>query len=387
MAGDQAGEIVSAKNPEERCVTADVRRGTLVLAAAVGAMVLGVVSTSLRVSGTTQALPAPCTAPADVESRIRFHAAQVADNPRLYPSLALLAKAYLDRVRWTGDAYDLAAARDCLVRSIAIQPNLAAYKVSAAVANYSHRFEEALRWCDLAADAAPGDPEILAMRSEALLALDRPDDVAALLENVDAPEKSFHAVACRGMLAAAREDRSKALVDFASAARLAEQLGSPELRLWAHVTSAAQFLDHGQPADAEPYLRTAGQIDPDDYDRQVHLAEFEEGTGLEAEALVRYELLLTQRCDAEVHRRMYILAARLGLKGKAARHYAAAERLWRAALDLGEVYPLEGLAKLYCDAGRNLEDAVRLAERNLEYKRDASARETLKRAVELRSRR
>ena len=121
--------------------------------------------------------------------------------------------------------------------------------------------------------------------------------------------------------------------------------------------------------------------------KEMHLAEFEEGTGREAEALARYEHLLTQRCDAEVHRRAYVLAGRLGQKSKASLHYAAAERLWRAALDLGEVYPLEGLAKLYCDAGRNLEEAVRLAERNLKYKRDASALQTLKRAVESRMRR
>jgi tetratricopeptide (TPR) repeat protein len=157
--------------------------------------------------------------------------------------------------------------------------------------------------------------------------------------------------------------------------------------LWAYVASAAQFLDHGQPEKAEPFLRAAAQIDRDDYDLQVHLAEFEEGTGLEAEALARYERLLTRRCDAEVHRRAYLLARRLGLQGKSAQHYAAAERLWRAALDLGEVYPLEGLAKLYCDAGRNLEESLRLAERNLEYKRDASARETLSRVAALRTRR
>jgi tetratricopeptide (TPR) repeat protein len=340
-------------------------------------MALAGVSASVRINSPSAASHAPCSAPADVEAAIRFYSAQVAAKPRLYPTLALLGKAYLDRARWTSDARDLTAARECLQRSIAIQPNLAACKVLAATANYSHRFEDALRWCDLAADPAPGDPEILAMRTEALLALDRPDDVAALLEKVEAPDTSFHAVACRGLLAAAHEDRGQALADFELAGRLAEEPGSRALRVWAQIASAALFLDHGQPAEAEPYLRAAEQIEPDDYDLQVHLAELEAGTGREAEALARYERLLTRRCDSEVHRQAYLLAGRLGQPDKAADHYAAAERLWRAALDQGEVYPLEGLAKLYCDAGRNLEEAVRLAEQNLEYKRDASARETL----------
>jgi tetratricopeptide (TPR) repeat protein len=373
------GTIVPQSHAEERRVKGDALRGTFVLTAAAGAMVLAVVSASVRVSGPSAAPDPPCTAPDEVEAAIRFFAAQVAAKPRLYPTLALLGKAYLDRARWTGDARDLAAARDCLERSIAIQPNLAAYKVLAATANYSHRFEDALRWCDLAADAAPDDPEILAMRTEALLALDRPNDVAALLETVETPETLFHAVACRAMLSAARDDRKKALVDFTLAARLADELGSRELRLWAYVTSAAQFLDHGRPAEAEPYLRAAEQLDPDAYDLQIHLAEFEEGTGRAAGALARYEHLLTRRCDAEVHRRVYVLASRLGQKAKAAQHYETAEELWRAALDLGEVYPLEGLANLFCDAGRNLDEARPLAERNVVFKRDRSALETLRR--------
>lgn len=358
----------------------DARGGILALAAVAGAMALAGVSASVRINSPSAASHAPCSAPAEVETAIRFYSAQVAAKPRLYPTLALLGKAYLDRVRWTGDALDLSAARDCLQRSIEIQPNLAAYKASAAVANYSHRFEDALRWCDLGADAAPGDLEILAMRAEALLALDRPDDVAALLATVEAPDQSIHAVACRGLLAAFREDRGQALADYELAGRLAEELGSRELSVWAQIASAALFLDHGEPEKAEPFLRAAERIDPDDYDLQVHLAELEAGTGREAEALARYERLLTRRRDAEVHRQAYLLAGRLGQPDNAADHYAAAERLWRAALDLGEVYPLEGLSKLYCDAGRNLDEAVRLAERNLEYKRDASARETLERA-------
>lgn len=358
------------------------RHGALALAVALTALGLVAVAATLPRPGAS-AGAAACHAPADVEDRIGFYSRQVAAHPRLYPTLALLGKAYLDRVRWTADARDLASARDCLERSIHIQPNLAAYKILAATGNYSHRFDEALRWCELASEVAPGDTEVLAMRTEALLALDRLDEAAAMLSEVAEPDTSFHAVACRGMLLSARGDRARALADFERAARLGQEQGFPESTLWARIASAALFLDQGAASGAEPYLRAAEQIAPDDYDLQVHLAEFEEGTGRIERALARYEHLLTLRCDAEIHRCVYGLAARLGQTDKAAYHFKTAERLWRAALDQGEVYPLQGLATLYCDAGHAPHEAVLLGERNLRYKRDASARETLERARNL----
>src|SRR5215203_1761358 len=67
------------------------------------------------------------------------------------------------------------------------------------------------------------------------------------------------------------------------------------------------------------------------------------------------------------------LARRLGRTAEAKRHFEAAERFYRRILDAGEIYSLESLARLYLDAGANLEEARALARRNLEFKRDRSA--------------
>ena len=50
------------------------------------------------------------------------------------------------------------------------------------------------------------------------------------------------------------------------------------------------------------------------------------------------------------------------------------------ALDAGEIYSLETLVNLYCDAGRERDLALRLAEQNYRHKRDESARAALARA-------
>jgi len=58
----------------------------------------------------------------------------------------------------------------------------------------------------------------------------------------------------------------------------------------------------------------------------------------------------------------------------------AARKLGQRALDAGEIYSLETLANLSCDAGKERDLALRLAEQNYQGKRDESARNTLARA-------
>jgi hypothetical protein len=64
----------------------------------------------------------------------------------------------------------------------------------------------------------------------------------------------------------------------------------------------------------------------------------------------------------------------LGRESDADRHFSAAQAAFRLALDAGEVYTLEALARLYLAADVRLAEALELARRNLDYKRDAAAR-------------
>jgi tetratricopeptide (TPR) repeat protein len=143
-------------------------------------------------------------------------------------------------------------------------------------------------------------------------------------------------------------------------------------------------LDSGHPQEAVPFLQEAEALASDDPDVVVHRAEFDEATGRSEKALAAYERLLERQCNAELHRRAARLRREQGDAAGAVKHFQAADRLWRNAVDRGEVYPLEGLAGLYCDAEERLDEAVQLAVQNLKHKRDAAAHETLRRAIELR---
>ena len=326
----------------------------------------------------------PCGAPDEVEAQITFYAEQVRKDERRYPALALLASAHLKRAAWSGDAADIKAARDFARRSIDVQPNLAGLKVLAAAANYGHRFEEALSWCDKAEAAAPGERQVLAMRTEALLGLGRFDELERLLASAPTDERDFYLPACRAQLFAAQGERAKSLETYRKVAELADKAKAAEISLWGRVAAAGVCLDSGHPEEAVPFLKEAEALAADDPDVIVHRAEYDEATGEAAKALAAYKGLLERQCNPELHRRAAQLCREAGDAGRAAAHFTAAERLWRAALDQGEIYPLEGLANLYCDAHVRLDEAVQLAEQNLKHKKDAAARETLQRAIELR---
>jgi len=116
---------------------------------------------------------------------------------------------------------------------------------------------------------------------------------------------------------------------------------------------------------------------------RVHRAKLNEREGRLAEALLVYESILGDDPDPAIEARAFVVASRLGREESAARHFAAAEQGLERPLGAGEVYTLGALARLYADAGRNLDRALALAKENLRWKRDREAFAALQ-AVEAR---
>jgi len=310
-------------------------------------------------------------------ARIRHYQREVRKHPSLYPAWISLGAARLDVARRTLDPAELAAARDAADRSLALQPSLEGYKLRGAVEAFGHRFEEAIEWGRRARAAAPEDDGVTALLVEAWLGLGRSDEAQRLLPDVDSPPERFHAAAALGLwwLAAGGADEAEAA--FATAARLAHEAQVPKLEAWAWVRAAGARLDTGRPDLARPHLARAAAIAPDDYELGIHEAELAKAESRSDEALHRYERLLRRRDDPELHRRVFLLRRERGDAAAAERHFRAAERIYRRAVDAGEVYTLEGIARLYCDAGVHLQEALRLAEENLRHKRDRTARAAL----------
>jgi tetratricopeptide (TPR) repeat protein len=324
--------------------------------------------------GLVLALACASGAPApDPDARIRYYSKRVKEDPRLYPAHALLGEAYLARARETHDPNDLALARAAFERSMAIQPNGESLVGLTALSGFGHRFEDALSWGRQAADANREDPHVRALLVEALLGLGRDAEARALLPGDGVAPEDFYTASALGAWMKANGRLAEAAKAFEAAARFASQQNVKPLAVWARVSEAGVWLDAGDLARARPLLQAVHRDAPGDRFLREHEAELAQKEGRLEESLGLYEELIRSGGSPEAHRAAASLARRLGRTEEARRHFEAAERFYRRILDAGEIYSLESLARLYLDAGVNLEEAKELARRNLEFKRDRSA--------------
>ncbi|MCH8039301.1 MAG: tetratricopeptide repeat protein [Nitrospinae bacterium] len=317
----------------------------------------------------------------DIDARIRFYTKKVSQHPRLHQGYALLAVAYLDKARETLDPAFLAKAGLTLEHSITIQPNFLAFKTMTALSNFTHRFEDALRWGKRAAEASPNDTAVTALLVEAYMGLGRYDDAAKLLPPVGSKPGDFYTVAALGQWLASQLRYDEAVDAFLDAATFARAEGVIDLVVWAEVSAAGALLDWGHPGLARPHLDVAASLSSSNKvvqrELRLHLAEFYEAEGRLEKALALYGVLLEKQDVPDIHHKAFLLARWLDREGQAQRHFKAAEKGFQDAIDAGEVYTLGALARLYAEADVNIEKALGLARHNMEYKRDTKAEATL----------
>ncbi len=313
----------------------------------------------------------------DADARIRYYSDRIAEHPTLYPVFALLAGAYLDKARQTHDPVYLAQARTMLNRSIEILPNFAAYETMAAVCNFGHRFEDGLHWGKLAEEASSIDTSVTSILVEAYMGLGRYEEARKLLPAEGEKPPDFYIASSLGLWLNSQRRYDRAVEAFVQAADFARAENVNHLVVWSEVSAAGALLDAKRPEPAQGYLNEAAKIDPADINLLLHRGELMELQGQLERAAEVYSELLRRQEDPEVHRRAYLLAGKMGRGAEARQHFEAAEKGFKNVIISGEVFTLGSLARLYCDAEVNLEQAEALAEQNLMFKKDTEAEGTL----------
>ena len=317
---------------------------------------------------------------ADASIRVRFYQDAVMHAPDHYAALALLGAAYLEQARDHGDLDLLGKALESLERSVAIQPNLEAFVALAEHCLYRHRFMEGKSWIERAHAAAPGDPALLTLRVEARLGLGElveatqlVDEARAGMEIARRPrEYQFILETASGACLVSRGDSASAKAAYLRASVVAPD---PDLALWSKVRAAGVELDAGRFEAAAPLLEEAARLKPHDRFLRIHQAELLEASSQPAAALLLYEQLIAEQDEADLRRRAYSLSKSLGRPHVAQFHFDRCQTLCRAVIDRGEIFTLECLASLLAESGLpdRRAEAIELARRNTEFKRDRRA--------------
>lgn len=314
----------------------------------------------------------------EIDRQIHFYTSKISDDEENFAVYSQLATAYIEKGKLDQDPYWLRKAEQALQKSLAIQPNFHAYKVMAVLNHYRHQFQSAIRWGERAHAAWPQDSSIVALLVEANLALGKHKQAKALLaSDPQLMQQDFYLTTAKAQYLNARDKPQAAAQIYQAAAQLAASQGHRQLELWAYVQAAGALLDAGAAQEALPYLQAAQQIDAHNTQLRIHWAEFYAATGNKKQALTMYQSILKHYQSAEIHHQAFRIAQDLNLTDQAQQHFSSAQQIFLRILNAGEIYSLGPLAQLYCDAQLYLDEALNMAERNLQYQNDRHAHDVL----------
>ena len=337
-------------------------------------LALSIANHNVHAAAAVKVVPVP---EPSIDQRIAFYSKKLEQHPTLFVVYTQLAAAYLDKAREDLNPKWLKLAEQNLEKSQKIYSNFDAYKGLEVLNAYRHHFAEARRWGEIAYKIAPDDYEVLAVLVEADLGL---DDIAAAIKRLPpltSEPQQFHIAVAMANVYKARHQYAEARKLFLIAEQFANTQGYPYLELWSRTNAAGMLIDSGQAQAALPDLQAATKLRKGDVILRLHWSEYHAGIGEPEKALGILESMLEDASHPSFHYRAYLLAKKLGYADKAKAHYAAAEKGYLLPLEQGEIYTLGSLAQLYCEADVNLQKALELAQRNLEYKRDEEAQQAL----------
>ena len=286
-----------------------------------------------------------------------------------------LAAAYLARQRETGDIADAVRAEDAARRSLKIlrRNNVPALMRLARSLLAQHRFPEALEVASLAAKADPQANRLLA-------------DIHIELGDYDAAERDLtvspsetddpNYKALRSRLEAIHGKPDNALRLLREAQRLSdERPDSPaETAAWYHTMVGHTLIDSGRLEDGEKACLKALEIFPNDYRAMTGMAEAATWRG-DWEGAVSWGRKAIQIAPQNPEA-LKLIGDACAARGKT----AEADEQYRLLKDLAHSFPriYDRHWALFCaDNDRDLDEALALARKDLELRRDVHGYDAL----------
>lgn len=296
---------------------------------------------------------AAAAAPADV--RIRAAESQVRLRPQKPEGYNLLASAYLQKERETGDFVYNERAQAALAESFRVAPdNYDAIKLHTRLLLTHHRFADALAEARRAQALRPDDHDTYGAVTDACVELGDYDcAVGAAQRMVDLrPDASSYARV--SYLRALHGDNAGAAEAMSVAVRASDPR-DPEASAWARTHLGDELLKLGRTAEAEREYDRALLIFPG---HQLALAAKARARASAGDFETAVELY-NQLHSHDRHLALGDIYTKLGRAEEARREYEAFERGERAAAPEENDY--SHLARFWADRGTNLDEALEMA--------------------------
>lgn len=318
--------------------------------------------------------------PTGTDRLIRNAQTTVSLNPKDAQAYAALGAAYFQRARETGDVSDYQLSEESLTKSLDLVSvdfsADAALETMAEVCMGEHRFADALMYAQKALSLGTGDISPFAIVGDAYADMGEYDKAAVAYGRLTPRDMTLAPRA-----AYARDSRlsylkfivgdtpgAVALMKEAITEGVEAQLPSENLA-WLYYELGEYETQSGDPASADAAYLAALNTHPGDYRALAALARLRANNGRYEEAIVLY-----QKAIAVVPMPIFIaelgdLYAKQGNQVEAQKQFALVEYIGLLG-HINQVLHNRDLALFYADHGMKLAEALDLAQKELEVRRD-----------------
>lgn len=309
-----------------------------------------------------------------IDHAIAAWTVNVTANDRDFLSPRNLGLLYEARARLSGDASDYTRAEEAATRSLAIEPRqLDVQALHARILLSTHQFARALAEASSIDRSAPNQPAVLATMGDATLELGDIDGAAAIYDRLRELAPGAAVTARHARIAFLRGDTRGAqeLAAGAYAAASDEGRTGPSLSWYAFLVGTLT-IDAGDPDGAEPWFERALDAWPGSFQGLAGQARVAAARGDTAGAIEAYR---AANAVAPQPAALRFLGDLLRLEGDEAGAAAAHDQFLDIVRPDGQpnaVYA-EELIQFLADHGRDVAQALQLAEENLEATQDAHA--------------
>jgi tetratricopeptide (TPR) repeat protein len=286
------------------------------------------------------------------DARIRNAETIISISPSKAEGYNLLASAYLQKARETGDSAFNIRAEQSLDRSFELSPeNLDALNLKASLLVSYHRFSEALDFARRAERIRPDNPDVYVAMTDALVELGQYQAAIASAQKLMDIRPDSLSYARASHLRALHGDTQGAIEAMSVALRAADPQRA-ESAAWCRVHLANQMINAGMVEEAEKQIDAALRVFPD-----YHLSLAAKGRVRalreDANGAIDYFLKAQARVpDFLSAVALGDLYSRLGRNEEARREYELAEAAEQT------VAPSPQLALLWAERGERLDEAV-----------------------------
>ncbi len=329
---------------------------------------------SAALSGAAPAERAPYD-PTLARKTVAFWESAAGKDPKGFLELRELSAAYLARQRETGDIADAVKAEDAARKSLAISERRnaqARIRLGRSLLT-QHRFPEALEAADKAAAVDPSANRLVA-------------DIQIELGNLDAAEKALAAdppkgddlnsLAIRARLDETRGRHSAALRRWKEACEIADERPDmpAETVAWAYTMLGHTLIDAGRLEEGERSCRKALEVFPIDYRAMTGMAEAAVWRK-DWKSAASWAEKAADACPQNPEA-IRLLGESLNELGDAKGAKAQTDRLSTLCRSFPRIYDRHWIMFL-ADQGRDLDEALTLARKDLELRKDVFAYDTL----------